>query len=457
MPGLSRLAQAMAGDGQQDGYEREMQAQTRLGQAAAQMRAADAKARQDQAETAILNGRPGLFEEQVANASGVDIPTVQGYRQRLRTGEAPQVPMGPETEDGQMGVGSMQFTPETQSRLSSAITQYLPLLSNSKDLDPDKLAKANSIFRESGLSDAIISGKADRNTVAGAQAAVSGKELYNRDATGTVLDQFTGSLNESGDLAKANVGETKAKTAEKYAQAENHKAQARAHDAQAGQIINGPKGQLVQTDHGPVFADPKTGVSVPVLNSDGTPASPKLRDIPPAQNAAIIENRKALSNIDDAMDAITKATGIRLDESGGPTRDASVKPASPYALGPRNVLPGSENFRQITDSEGVPVRAKVANIAGQRFHDMSGAAVSISEASRLRPFIPSVNDAPAAALQKLMNLRREYEGVNSMLEQTYSREQGYRPFAVPKAGNAKPTASSWGGSAPSSGVNVTNW
>jgi hypothetical protein len=61
--------------------------------------------------------------------------------------------------------------------------------------------------------------------------------------------------------------------------------------------------------------------------------------------------------------------------------------------------------------------------------------VSVGEAQRLRPFIPSDTDSADAAITKLENLRREYATVNSLLQSTYSKEQGYKPSPVrPQSG-----------------------
>lgn len=182
---------------------------------------------------------------------------------------------------------------------------------------------------------------------------------------------------------------------------------------------------------------------VVVTGPDGQNLGKPLKDIPPAQNAAIIENTKALQNIDQAMAEITRATGITLGPDGRPTRVQGAKPTAPDALGAWNYL--GDGIRQRTDPHGVPVRAQVANIAGQKFHDISGAAVSVGEAQRLRPFIPSDTDSPETALAKLANLRREYAGVNDMLGQTYSEGNGYKPSPVKARGGVVDLSSMPGG------------
>lgn len=224
-PGLGKLAQAivMSDRNGQDAYDKELLTQSRIGQAIASMQhsksaaaAADARAAGDDAERAVLQSRPELFREQVANQAGTDIPTVNAFRAKMR-GESPQVPMGPPTEMGDMGVGTFQAGAETTGKLAGAIKQFLPLLSNAKDLKPDDLAQADKIYRDGRLSDQIISGDLNRNTVGGAQAAVAGKDLFKADSTGLVLDQFGGGADTSNPLARATIAKRNAEAQESRA------------------------------------------------------------------------------------------------------------------------------------------------------------------------------------------------------------------------------------------------
>lgn len=197
----------------------------------------------------------------------------------------------------------------------------------------------------------------------------------------------------------------------------------RAREAQQWQRENG-SGVIVQTDQGPVLVNQRTGMGKPVAGPDGQTFNRPLAPVPAAANTAMTENAKALSNIDDAIAEVTRSTGYTIDASGNVTRVKNVKPTAPDALGGWNYLPDA--VRQRTDSEGVPLRAKLANIATGKYHDISGAAVTASEAERLRPFVPAPTDTPEVVLKKLDNMRREYQGVNDSLASTYSREQGYR-------------------------------
>ena len=101
--------------------------------------------------------------------------------------------------------------------------------------------------------------------------------------------------------------------------------------------------------------------------------------------------------------------------------------AHPDAVGLKATQP--EWLLQRTDPEGVRLRGYVSNVAGHEFHDLSGAAVSPSEASRLK-FIPSEKDTAEALKTKLhsmLDLNRE-----TMLQsyRTYGPENGGRRLPV---------------------------
>jgi hypothetical protein len=59
---------------------------------------------------------------------------------------------------------------------------------------------------------------------------------------------------------------------------------------------------------------------------------------------------------------------------------------------------------QYTDPAGIDTRAAIGNVGAYQIHDLSGAAVTMSEAPRFAPFIPSATDTPEAAEKKLAQL-----------------------------------------------------
>lgn len=121
----------------------------------------------------------------------------------------------------------------------------------------------------------------------------------------------------------------------------------------------------------------------------------------------------------------------------------------PDSFGAFNYLPDA--VRQRTDPQGVQGRSLVADIAGQRIHDRSGAAVTVGEAERLRPYIPNATDEPAAIKTKLVNLQNEYQQMQAELAQGKSIIEAARggnratgqvgrpaaPAAPPRAGTVE--------------------
>jgi hypothetical protein len=156
--------------------------------------------------------------------------------------------------------------------------------------------------------------------------------------------------------------------------------------------------------------------TVPVQNPDGTitllqlgnraDAPPKVVVNPltgkpavqpkPAPSAAtqkdIAENNVALGQIEAAIKLLEK---------------------NPGAVGLQNYA--GDAVMQRLDPAGVETRAAIADIGSKKIHDRSGANVTISEAPRLKPFIPLATDTDKAAAIKLKRFREEYKAMNSAL------------------------------------------
>ena len=256
-PGLGNLAAAIAGANRtgQDAYEKELTAQSRIGQAIASAQANQARAAQDDAETAILARRPEVFEESVAGRTGSTIPTVRATREYMRTGVMPERELAGPADEAGNGPGSAPLvSPEQLSAITREISRLAPaFLGNVKDNKADDLANADKTYRGLDLADAIITGKLDRNTVGGAQAAVAGNPIYNRDSTGSVLDQFTGALDTSNPLAGSTIGlrkdqaaQARAAAAENYAQAASARASAAKSAAATPGTAGGPASMPVK-------------------------------------------------------------------------------------------------------------------------------------------------------------------------------------------------------------------
>lgn len=169
------------------------------------------------------------------------------------------------------------------------------------------------------------------------------------------------------------------------------------------------------------FVNPRTGER----NFDEPPVPPKLKDVPADVLKKVGENKGALGNIDNLIANLK--TEVKREEETGDSH-----------LGGWNYL--GDTIRQRTDPEGVPLRAAIANISGQVIHDRSGAAVTVGEMERLKPFLPAPTDDTATALKKAETLRGmlgdEMRAYNSMFGPDY----GYKGL-TPQGGGGPPVPS----------------
>ena len=134
-------------------------------------------------------------------------------------------------------------------------------------------------------------------------------------------------------------------------------------------------------------------------------AGGKLKSAPPKVQQDYIGNVASTSNIDQAL-------GLVSDNS--------------KSFGLKFI--GGDAINQRIDPNGTDARAAVSNIGSQVIHDRSGAAVTISEYPRLKPFIPRVTDEPDIIKKKLNGLRRAIAEENSAIESFYTEDNGYKPF-----------------------------
>ena len=182
-----------------------------------------------------------------------------------------------------------------------------------------------------------------------------------------------------------------------------------------GNVTYGSPVAAVGPDGQPVFIQPGKGGGAPSVIEGFTPPAEKLRPIPASINTAILENQKAGNQIDRAI-ALLSGTDLP-----GMTADKN-------ATGLKGYLPTGLLNR--IDPSGVSARAEIADIGSLKIHDRSGAAVSMSEAPRLMPFIPLATDDRETVLKKLGRLKLEISENSSAMNEIYSKEQGYRESPI---------------------------
>lgn len=140
----------------------------------------------------------------------------------------------------------------------------------------------------------------------------------------------------------------------------------------------------------------------------GGPADPNVKaaakPLPSNASKQLSDNNSAMSAIDNAL---------------------NISTGTPNAFGLLGGLAGSTTLtNNLADSKNVNGRAAIADIGSKIIHDRSGAAVTMSEAPRLKPFIPSAFDSPQVIKTKLSQLRQKLSEENEGLLNTYDA-QGY--------------------------------
>ena len=141
----------------------------------------------------------------------------------------------------------------------------------------------------------------------------------------------------------------------------------------------------------------------------------QLKPWPASALAARSSQGAALTNIEGALNL--------LDPKNKSAEARRARKAIGFGTG----LLGDQ-FTQWNDPQGTDARARIGQIGGLIIKDTSGAAVSLSEDQRLAKWVPLVTDNPTVAYSKLQNLKRELNQRNAAMDETYSEDQGFRPF-----------------------------
>jgi hypothetical protein len=174
--------------------------------------------------------------------------------------------------------------------------------------------------------------------------------------------------------------------------------------------IWGPKtrayGDTAMTRLGHVIGQQDT-TRQPQLVQQGVPASGRnggLRQPPAAALTGYTSNLTSLNQIDQA---------VKLTQS------------HPDAVGMGTGLLG-QAYTNRNDPEGVTTRAAIQNIGAMIVHDISGAAVTVNEEPRLRPFVPQLSDSAEVVAKKLAQLRQKVAENIQQYEAVYNEENGFR-------------------------------
>lgn len=423
------------------GAEERQQAEAKAALMTTQQRQADAAAEQSRAHAALFGqqqqdlatqAQRGTLGEVIKNAAlmnGVPTDLTPDLQHRITTGSLPSQYQTPVD-----GMGPVAPVPDALSTENVMRVMRAAGLTNQAltvgDKSVENIAKATGMYRDQGLGDAVLAGQRPAGLVGQAQAAMKGTKLIdNIGDSGAGFNMFTGegqTLNPGmvaifGDKAAAQIAKENAQAGASKASAAHSYASA----AKTRQDMElGAKGTPTMTDQGLLLVDPRGGTARAVIGPDGQPVGPKLKDIPPSVNTAIVSNMQNLAKAQAALDLVSGKN------SGTATGDKN-------ATGLKGYLPnGPLNY---FDPKGVDARAAIADLGSMVLHERSGANVTASESPRLMPFIPLATDDPETIKKKLQRFIQIYRQETDFMGEQYSPSQGYKASPVLNRGGAPNT------------------
>lgn len=416
-------ALAMGGRAEQQGYDGEMQGQSRLAQAMAQAQQAQAQARLQEAQaadvaagTARAAARPGMLDTALSGSLGVDVPTLNAERQRLTTGQAPQVPMGPPEEDGGMGVGSFQLPTETRSRIGQALLRMVPAYTAEKDINPQQWAQAQGLYGEQDLQGDMLAGRQSPQSVALSQAALKGSPVFHFDTSGQVGNLFTGALDGSSpralavtDKERQAAGAQKANAVQSYAAADSSRASAAKARAEMNDGVNRSGGKA------PVGyrwgADGQALEAIPGGPADPNTKGAKLSKPPTEGQAKALMFGVRMAAADEVIGDMEKAGVYR---PGNIKSTAQGVAGAVPLLGPA-LKAGAGAATNWTQSDGQQqVEQAQADFINAILRRESGAVISDQEFARAQEqYFPEIGDTPTRLRQKAANRRTAISGLKA--------------------------------------------
>jgi hypothetical protein len=161
---------------------------------------------------------------------------------------------------------------------------------------------------------------------------------------------------------------------------------------------------IIQVAGGGFAAVPTRGANptaTPVMPRQGIGSSPQDVQVP--KGSLPVTASGALAAPESVPAAVTEK--LATSEVFVKNIDKTLKELqkAPGAVGLQNVLPNllMDKF----DPKGVPTRAGIADVGSLKILERSGAAVTVGESERTKPFIPKPTDGPETVKYKLERLR----------------------------------------------------
>lgn len=143
------------------------------------------------------------------------------------------------------------------------------------------------------------------------------------------------------------------------------------------------------------------------IDMQGANGGQKIKPVPATVSKAFLQNQQQMGVLDRAIKGVT---------------------ANPDAVGFKAYLPDKvlNMVKKPGFASGVEPRADVADIGSLVVHDRSGAAVTVSEYPRLKPFVPQATDDAATVLKKLNRMKSILAEETQGMADFYTPEQGYQ-------------------------------
>lgn len=388
--------------------------------------------RQDEAAQALQGALPGAMQagftdDAIMRADPRAQQALLGMAEKYRKAQADEAKTRAETDSAR--ALSADRGAQTKERLLKLVGGNAFELSNRPDLTLDHVGQFVEGARGVGVDVATLGGMPQDASPAGLRTYM--RRIADLSVGAADKIRFAGDAEQRGEARRSNQAReaetarghdltaTVAREGHEVTRAGQLLADARAREANAAALQGTP--QEITVDGRPVLAiyDRRTGTffdantRAPV----GGKIAPKENDMPASLREKMAQNEVTLSKIDRA---------IALAEQ------------KPDAFGYKNYLPDA--IRQRTDPEGVEARALVSDIAGQKIHDRSGAAVTVGEMERLKPYVPKTNDSPEAIKEKLRLFRAEYAALQdeiakgrSLVDMISVRRGATADFGAPSA------------------------
>lgn len=412
LPGLRQGVQSIGtgGAAYDQGFEQSAALQSKLAQALASTRLANAKA--DEAEREASYQAPDALRNNAMMANGVPLDAAPDVAAFLQTGKlgAQYDALPPDQAGPALPRPAWEANLSPLARSLAATQTALAL----GDKNSANVAKATEIGREMSLGDAILRGTQDPMKVAQSQYALKGSAPFHFSEYG-VGNNLTGTVDASGAPAQlfarnrqaditateARAGASRASAASSYASADNSRASAARTRSETERGMKSGDIVVQQGADGTIMLVNKlTGLTRPATTADGNALAGKM--------AAPKEMTEGQAKDNGYGSRMQEADGVlkRLTGKYSPTAVNAKISADGVGMGAGTVA------NWMLSAEGQQAEQAQRDFINAILRRESGAAIADTEfANARKQYFPQPNDKPETLKQKERNRQIAIEGV----------------------------------------------